>query len=166
MTVTEDYWILMCDNVWSGRFRGTFISDLMVVEPWPWRQQVSLTRWYWTSRLSDITSYVTYKISTGSVSVCSNISIHSSMALQLFVGPWPFLQLRNLFYTNGKASWMSDQPIADRYLHILQYKHRINAHIDIQVLRRIQTHSPNLRASEEVPALDHAATVTGVQTYK
>jgi hypothetical protein len=27
------------------------------------------------------------------------IHFHSSMALQPFVGPWPLLQFRNLFYT-------------------------------------------------------------------
>jgi hypothetical protein len=38
--------------------------------------------------------------------------IHSSMALQPFVGPWPFLQFRNLFYTDGRTPWASDQPVA------------------------------------------------------
>jgi hypothetical protein len=27
------------------------------------------------------------------------------MALQPFVGPWPFLQFRNLFYTDGRTPW-------------------------------------------------------------
>jgi hypothetical protein len=39
-------------------------------------------------------------------SVCGilirQIFIHSSMALQPFVGPWPLLQFRNLFYTDGR----------------------------------------------------------------
>jgi hypothetical protein len=29
--------------------------------------------------------------------------IHSSVALQPFVGPWPRLQFRNLFYTDGRT---------------------------------------------------------------
>jgi hypothetical protein len=37
---------------------------------------------------------------------------HSSMALQLFVGPWPLHQFRNLFYTDGGTSWTIDQPVA------------------------------------------------------
>jgi hypothetical protein len=37
---------------------------------------------------------------------------HSSMALQLFVGPWPLFQFRNLFYTEGRSPWTSDQPVA------------------------------------------------------
>jgi hypothetical protein len=35
-----------------------------------------------------------------------------SMALQPFVGPWPLLQFRNIFYTDGKTPWTSNQPIA------------------------------------------------------
>jgi hypothetical protein len=32
--------------------------------------------------------------------------------LQPFVGPWPLLQLRNNFYTDGRTPWPSDQPVA------------------------------------------------------
>jgi hypothetical protein len=28
------------------------------------------------------------------------------------VGPWPLLQFRNLFYTDGRTPWTSDQPVA------------------------------------------------------
>jgi hypothetical protein len=38
--------------------------------------------------------------------------IYSSMALQPLVGPWPLPQFRNLFYTDGRTSWTSDQPVA------------------------------------------------------
>jgi hypothetical protein len=38
--------------------------------------------------------------------------INSSMALQPFVGTWPLLQFRNLFYTDGRTPWTSDQPVA------------------------------------------------------
>jgi hypothetical protein len=38
--------------------------------------------------------------------------IHSSMALQPFFGPWPLLQFRNLFYTEVRIPWTSDQPVA------------------------------------------------------
>jgi hypothetical protein len=30
------------------------------------------------------------------------------MALQFFVGPWPLLQFRNLFYTDGRTAWTCD----------------------------------------------------------
>jgi hypothetical protein len=39
-------------------------------------------------------------------------SLHSSMVLQPFVGPWPLLQFRKLFYTDGRSPWTSDQPVA------------------------------------------------------
>jgi hypothetical protein len=38
--------------------------------------------------------------------------IHSSMALQPFVAPWPLLQFHNRFYTDGRTPWTSDQPVA------------------------------------------------------
>jgi hypothetical protein len=38
--------------------------------------------------------------------------IHSSMALQPFVGPWPFFQFRNFFYIDGRTPWTRDQPVA------------------------------------------------------
>jgi hypothetical protein len=41
-----------------------------------------------------------------------NISFHSSVALQPFVGPWPLLQFHNLFYTDGRTPWTSVQPVA------------------------------------------------------
>jgi hypothetical protein len=34
------------------------------------------------------------------------------MALQPFVGAWSLLQFRNLFYTDGRTPWTSDQPVA------------------------------------------------------
>jgi hypothetical protein len=40
------------------------------------------------------------------------VLIYSSLPLQPFVGPWPFLQFRNHFYTDGKTPWRGDQPDA------------------------------------------------------
>jgi hypothetical protein len=40
------------------------------------------------------------------------IFIHSSIALQHFVGPWPLLQFLNLCYTDGRTPWTSDQPLS------------------------------------------------------
>jgi hypothetical protein len=50
--------------------------------------------------------------------------IHSSMALQPFVGPWPFLQFRNHFYTDGRIPWTSQ----GRYLHTGQHKRNKRTH--------------------------------------
>jgi hypothetical protein len=46
------------------------------------------------------------------VSSCKLLFIHSSMALQPFIEPWPLLQFGNLFYTDGRTLWTSDQPVA------------------------------------------------------
>jgi hypothetical protein len=48
----------------------------------------------------------------GNVLSFNHSFIHSSMALQPSVGPWPLLQLRNLFYTDGNTPWTTDQPVA------------------------------------------------------
>jgi hypothetical protein len=34
------------------------------------------------------------------------------MAVQPFVVPWPLIQFRNLFYTDGRTPWTGDQPVA------------------------------------------------------
>jgi hypothetical protein len=38
--------------------------------------------------------------------------IHSSMAPQPFVGPWPLPQFFNIFNTDGRTRWTSDQPVS------------------------------------------------------
>jgi hypothetical protein len=75
------------------------------------------------------------------------------MPLQRFVGPWPLLQFRNVFYTDGRTPWTGISPSQGRYLHIKQHKHRINAHTDIHVLSGIRTHNPRVRASEDSSCL-------------
>jgi hypothetical protein len=47
--------------------------------------------------------------------VCS--FMHSSMVLQPFVGLWPLLQSRNLFYIDRMTPWTSISPLQGRYLH-------------------------------------------------
>jgi hypothetical protein len=79
--------------------------------------------------------------------------IHSSMALQPFAGPWPLLQFLNLPYTGGRTPWTVISPSQGRYLHAGQYKHGINANIDIHVLNEIRTHDPSIRESEECKQL-------------
>jgi hypothetical protein len=81
--------------------------------------------------------------------------IHSSMALQPFVGPWPLLQFQNLFYTDSRTPWTSDQPVA-RPLP----KHRATEIQDkriytpnIHALSGIRTHDPSVRASEDSSCL-------------
>jgi hypothetical protein len=76
--------------------------------------------------------------------------IHSSMALQPFVGPWPLLQFRNHFYTDGKTAWTSDQPMARPLLtyRTTQIQNK-RTHTNIHALSGIRTHDPSVRASED-----------------
>jgi hypothetical protein len=75
----------------------------------------------------------------------------SSIILQHFVGSWPLLKFRNLFYTVGRTPWTSDQPVARPLLK--QHKHTIKAHTDIHALSGIRTHDLRFRASEESPVM-------------
>jgi hypothetical protein len=79
-------------------------------------------------------------------------SIHSSMALQPYVGPWHLLQFRNLFYTVGRTPWTSDQPVARPG----QHKHRINAHTNIHALSGIRIHDPSVVEGEDNSCLKTA----------
>jgi hypothetical protein len=72
--------------------------------------------------------------------------IHSSMALQPFVGPWPLLQFRNLFYTDGRTRWTSDQPVA-RPLPKHRTTQTQNKRVptpNIHALSGIRTHDPSI----------------------
>jgi hypothetical protein len=71
------------------------------------------------------------------------------MALQPFVGPWPLLQFRDLFYTDSRTPLTSYQPVARPLPNTGQHKHRINAHTDIHALGGIRTHDPSVRESED-----------------
>jgi hypothetical protein len=82
------------------------------------------------------------------------IFIHSSMSLQPFVGPWPLLQFRNLFYTDGRIPWTSDQSIARPLpTHRTTQTQNERTHTDIHALRGIRTHDPSIRASEDSSCL-------------
>jgi hypothetical protein len=72
------------------------------------------------------------------------------MALEPFVGPWPLLQFRNLFFTQSVGPLgRGISPSQGRYLHTGQHKHRINAHTDGHTLSGIRTHDPSFQASED-----------------
>jgi hypothetical protein len=77
--------------------------------------------------------------------------IHSSVALQPFVRPWPFLQFRNLLYTDGGTPWTSDQPVA-RQLPTHR-RIQIDAHRGMYALSEIRTHDPSFGASEDSSCL-------------
>jgi hypothetical protein len=80
-------------------------------------------------------------------------SIHSSMALQPFDGPWPLLQFRNLFYTDGMTPWTGDQPLARPLpTHRTTQTQNKRAHRH-PCLEWIRTHDPSVRASEDISCL-------------
>jgi hypothetical protein len=87
-----------------------------------------------------------YKLQVSSI---SSKFIHSSMASHPFLGPWPLLQFRNLFFTQtvGLLGRVISQS-QGCYLHTGQHEHRINAHTDIHALSGIRTHDPSVPASK------------------
>jgi hypothetical protein len=72
----------------------------------------------------------------------------TSMVLQPFVGPWPLLLFRDLFYTDGRTPWTGDEPVA-RPLPT----HRINVHTHICALSGIRTDDPSVRGSKDSACL-------------
>jgi hypothetical protein len=80
------------------------------------------------------------------------IHFHPSMALQPFVGPWPLLQFRNLFYTDGRTPWTSNQPVA----------RPLPTHRTTQTQNKrthTQTSMPRVGFEPTIPASERAKTV-------
>jgi hypothetical protein len=78
--------------------------------------------------------------------------IYSSMLLQPFVGPWPFLQFRNIFYADGRTPWTSDQSVA-RPLPKHRTTQTQNKRIHIHAASGIINHDLGIRASEDSSCL-------------
>jgi hypothetical protein len=77
------------------------------------------------------------------------VFIHSSVALQPFVGPWPLLQFHNLIYTAGRTPWTGDQSVVRPLpTHMIKQIQK-NAHTDIHASSVIRTHDPSVRVSED-----------------
>jgi hypothetical protein len=79
--------------------------------------------------------------------------IHSSMALQPFLGTSYLLQFHNLFTQTIGLFGRGISPSQGLCLHAGQHKHRINAYTDFHALSGIRTHDPSVRASEDSPRL-------------
>jgi hypothetical protein len=69
------------------------------------------------------------------------------MAVQPFVGRWPLLQFRHLFFaqTVGLLGGVIN-PSQGRYLHTGQHKHRLNAHTNPSVPASEDNSCPRPRA--------------------
>jgi hypothetical protein len=84
--------------------------------------------------------------------------IHSSMAVQPIVVPWPRFQF---IYTQSVGFLgIGISQSEGRYLHTGQHKPRINAHTDIHALSGIHTHE----RTKTLHTLNSAATVIGSGT--
>jgi hypothetical protein len=98
---------------------------------------------------------------TGNYSVVHSL-IHSSMVLQPFVGPWPLLHFRNLFYTDGRTRWTSDQPIArPRPAHRATPTQNKRRQTSMRWVG-FETTIPAFELAKTVHAFDRAATVIGL----
>jgi hypothetical protein len=79
--------------------------------------------------------------------------IHSSMALQPFVGPWPLLQFRILFFffcTVGRILWTTDQPVT----------RPLPTHRTTQTQnKRAHRHIPWMGFEQTIPGFERAKTV-------
>jgi hypothetical protein len=98
------------------------------------------------------------------LSPSSNIYCHmlsTSMALQPFVRPWPLFCFL-ILYTFGRTPWTGIGLSQGRYLHIEQYKHRINAHRHPCLE---WDSNPVFERAKTVDSLDREATVIGVLSY-
>jgi hypothetical protein len=89
------------------------------------------------------------------------------MALLPFAGPWPLLQFRNLFYTDGRTPWTSNQPVA----------RPLPTHRTTQTQNKCTQRHPCLRVrfgptipaferEKTVHALHRAATVIGIPSCR
>jgi hypothetical protein len=94
------------------------------------------------------------------------IFIHSSMALQPFVGPGLFFSFLIIFTQTVGLLGGVVSPSQSRYIHAGQHKHRINARTDIHALSGIQPTIPAFEGTKTVHALDRAVTVIGSYIHK
>jgi hypothetical protein len=78
------------------------------------------------------------------------------MALQPFVGPWPLLQFRNIFYTDGRTPRTSDQPVVGPLP-----THRTT---ETQTFMGFEPTISAFERAKTVHALDRAATVISLIT--
>jgi hypothetical protein len=75
------------------------------------------------------------------------------MALQPFLGPWPFFSFL-ILYTVGRTPWTEDRSVSRPLPTPEEHKHGINArNTDIHALSEIRTQDPSVRASEDSSCL-------------
>jgi hypothetical protein len=92
------------------------------------------------------------------IAIFAFIHLIHQWLFQPFVGPWPLLQFRNIFYTDGGTSWTSDQPVAKPATYTQGNTDRRNAHRNIHALNEIRA----FERAKTVHALDRAASLIGL----
>jgi hypothetical protein len=103
-------------------------------EPWGWKVDGTGTG-----------SFSNPGLGVGGIEPSCSVNIHSSInGSTVLCWAWPLLQWSNLFYTDGRAPWTSDQLVA-RPLPKHRTTQRINAHTNIHALNGIRTHHPSVR---------------------
>jgi hypothetical protein len=98
----------------------------------------------------------------------SQIIIHSSVAVHLFLGPVPLFGFVIFFTQTVELFGRVIYPSQGRYLHTRQHIYRINAHIYIHDLNGIRTHDPSVLSSEDssyIRPLDHCDRPLQIITY-
>jgi hypothetical protein len=97
------------------------------------------------------------------------INFHSSVALQRFVGPCPFLQFRYRIYTDssGRQDSLDGGSARRKAANYTQNNtNRINAHTQTSMPRVGFEHTiPAFQRAKTVPAIDRATTVPGAAPY-
>jgi hypothetical protein len=88
------------------------------------------------------------------------VFIHSSTALQPFVGPWSIFQVRNPLHSqydslDGGSARRKAATYTQDSINTEQ------TYSDIHVLSGIRTHDPSVSADEDSSWLDRVATVIG-----
>jgi hypothetical protein len=89
--------------------------------------------------------------------------IHSSTALQPFVGPWPLLQFLNFFYRDGRTPRTCNQSVVRRLSTTRTTRtqnKRTHSHPCLEY-----DSNPRSQRSKAVHAVDRAATVIGLPAY-
>jgi hypothetical protein len=82
------------------------------------------------------------------------------MAVQPFVGPWPFFQFLNP-YTVDRTPWTGDQPVARPLPTHRTTQAQNNAHRHPMPQVRFEPTIPVIERAKTLHALDRAATVIG-----
>jgi hypothetical protein len=93
-----------------------------------------------------------------------DVLIHSSMALQPFVGLWPYVQFRNPYTQSVGLLGRGISPSQGRYLHPGQHKQNKRTPTSMPFMGFEPT-TPVFKRAKTIHVLDRGATVIGFPIY-